>query len=385
MSDRQRLIAKYITRLSPAIAARYQLHLLQNETDEAARCMLIDHLNQLSSESGNHLLGQITRELSAKRKTSLSFWCMDNPRLDQAVGDVIRLMKAHKGDFSGRGRIEFNALLLDNALKSFLRAKGVERFYRERCEIHLVKGNYAEALSLAIKGRLVEHRFVAAFATGDFETASRDCRELVRRIKSNIIDRETPVSVYELLHLILMIAFATKSSEETRALVADVQKSTTFDLNWIQDLAVAFASREFARFAEGLTLLAPFLSFSIYTAPAKERLLNAISDNLVLNMVRPLAKIRLDALAEDVRMPVPIVTTVLKRMIRDGRLDGRLDLAEGVFYGIDDVKEARTMSQTLHRTLIIKERFETGLWRYQYMALGPDPRKGTRWSDSYLV
>ena len=86
MSERQRLIAKYITRLSRAIAARYQLHLLQNETDESARCTLQDHLNQLSKESGNHRLIQITRQLSAERQPSQNFWAKDNARADQVVG-----------------------------------------------------------------------------------------------------------------------------------------------------------------------------------------------------------------------------------------------------------------------------------------------------------
>jgi hypothetical protein len=365
MSFRQRLIVKYLAGLTPPISAKYHLHLFRHEEDESARHMLEQNLLKIADETRHPRITAITHDLAARRPTSISFGSRDKRRAKAVLKD----QTLTSGDPGQEGAAYLSALLLEDALASFECAKRgsvVEKFYRQRSEIHLVLGNYPEVLSLAQKGRLTEVEFVAAVSAGHFDVASRCSYPVLHSLASVHADRQAVISTFELVHLIVFVAFATGTSEATRELLATVTQSIGYDLDWLGDIGRAFVGREFGAFVGHLGEVYERLRTSVHTESVADRFLQAIRDNVVRNVVRPFARVPLTVVAAHVGTSVTEVGDSLRRMLRDGRALGKIDFLAGEFVAIGASSESRLMNATLVRTLIIGQALDTAQWRLFY-------------------
>jgi hypothetical protein len=368
MSFRQRLIVKYLAGLTTPTYTKYHLHLLRHEEDDSARHMLEQNLTKVAEETHHARLQTITRELAAQRPTSIAFGARDKRRAKAVLKD----QTPTPTDAGQEGSIFLSALLLEDALLSFEHSKRDphrsynDKFYRQRSEIHLVLGNYGEALSLAQKGRLIEFEFVAAVSSGQFDTAARCSGSVLRSLTFAHSERKAVISTFELAHLIMFIAFGTATSEAARALLLDVTQQIGYDLDWLVDISHAFVGREFGAFVGHFHAIYERLRMSIHTESVADSLLQAMRDNVVRNVVRPLARISLALLAAQVGIPDAEVGDALRRLLREGRAVGKVDFAAGEFVAIGASAEGRQMAATLARTLVVGQTLDTAQWRLLY-------------------
>jgi hypothetical protein len=230
----------------------------------------------------------------------------------------------------------------------------------------LVVGRYQEALSLARKGGLFECEFIAAISIGNFREAASLCPHMLHVIAGAPTDRKSIVSLFELAHLVLFMAFAESTAEETKVVLAELLQAMRYGLEWIAEIAELFVGRKFKKFVEYFGELNERFEMSIHTAPVKAQLIPAIRENLVRNVVRPLARVGLRDIAQELEMSEEEVGNALRKLIREGRTAGKIDFAEGVFVAIGADPQPRIMAEMLERARVARQALEMAKWRTDY-------------------
>ncbi|OHT10464.1 hypothetical protein TRFO_20197 [Tritrichomonas foetus] len=385
MTERQRLITKYIYKLSPATSVRYQLHFLRTERDESARHMLIDSLLQIQKDTNNSELQSVINDVCKNSGASIKFG-KHNQKADK-----IRKIKDEDGSFprgtNGKGKQDysqdahshFSALELEDALKFYDRAinhfrktsSHVEKFYQNRAECNLCLENYKEALSLAQKGRLFDMAFVSAISIGEMEEAKKYIPPIFRSIIDNNHNKESVASTFELIHLILIVCFATYTTSETSKISSQLFSAVNFDLQNLKELTDSFCNRKFDQFVSQFSILNTLLDISLYASPSKATILQAIKQNVIINRILPLAKTQIDVLKNELKFDLDEITSLIRISIRNGRLNGKLDLVSKSYVGGIIDTEHEEMKDAFARTMSIRQNFELNLWKEEYNALVP--------------
>jgi hypothetical protein len=266
------------------------------------------------------------------------------------------------------------ALRLSAALACFEQAKRdqsgssyVNGYYRERVEIHLIYQNWGEALSLALKSGKSDSIFVSAIAAGEFAIAAQYIPAIRSRVVCGSRDKDALASLYDLTHLLVYVALATKSTEETRELIETIRDVRTFELPELLELAGLFAARDFSRFSTEIQEWATRgFRRSYYANAAREELEKAIRINVVGNAAEPYGSIGIAQLVSATSCNEDFVVTSLQQLIRAGRIRGRLDLVAKRFFGTEDGIEHDEVLDTLDRTVIAQERLARVLWQMEY-------------------
>lgn len=370
MSEKQRLITKYVAHLSIPVAAKYHLHFLRGETDTGAIHMLKDTLTQIAKETGNTAITDCMTRIGGNPRASINF---GNKRIENGTAET---EDSHvKVDYAGQALGKFRSLCLESALADFNAAKREQKstshpecFYHQRAEINLVQGRYAEALSLALKGNWKEMIFVAAIANKDFEIASDYLTNMIGSLRAGIFDKGSIVSSFEIIHLIMFLCFATKSCEETEDFLANVRSATNYDMGSLYDIAELFTTRKLAQFLARMDDLAKMWGYSIYTCHVVDELKKAIIQNVVVNQVKAYSRVSLSVLDAELRFSAASLKMVLVKAIRDGKLSGRIDFKGNEFIGSDSDLENLKNERILTRAVVIKEKFENTLWKKSYVA-----------------
>jgi hypothetical protein len=353
MSEHQRLITKYVQDLSIPISVRYHFHFLRNETDQSARQMLETNLHTFSRESGNT---KIESQISTHSASSFPIWAEHSP--EGAVSD----------DPSQRGLSQFTSLQLRLALASLEQAKreNLGAFYRERLEIALVYQRWPEALSLAHKGRFPEGAFVSAIGAGDFDTAGRSLDLLVTRLRAPR-DKGQLVSIFELVHLIVWVSLATKTSDEVRGVVELARRGTDYDIGPLTDWAELFVQCRWKEFVARLPhWRGNHFGTSYYASVVREQLEAAIERNVLANTVRPYASVTLAQVAEECDHSEDFVLSALPGLIREGKVGGSIDYVQRTFTSGDEGTHFLELAALLQKTLTVKERANILEWQVEY-------------------
>jgi hypothetical protein len=365
MTFQQRLILKLTIGLSPATSTKYYLHLLRLEKDESAIRMLSDALAKTAEDLHYPALNTLFQDVRAHSRSSILYGASDSHRAKS-------LLKNHPAaDPSQEGSLYFSALLLEDSLHAYERAKKYipeppRGFYAQRSELNFLFDNYPEALSLARKGRLRDYEFVGLIACARFHDAAAIAPDVAQLISVSQSDVHLIVSVFELWHLILFVAFASNTSEETRAILQRVLQGTVYDIKWVVELAEAFVSRRFSDFVGGFSKLRTRFELSIYTAAVAGELLQAIQENLVRNVVRPLARASIADVAAELQMDVISVGNAMRKLIREGRISGTIDFVEGTLIALGADSEYRELVQVLEQARAIRQDLEISQWIQQY-------------------
>lgn len=382
MSQRQILITRYVTHLSRATKTRYELHFLFNEKDSASRTMLIESLDSVASETNNETVrraignakqgsGDITFGQHTKNKANkISKDIQDNHRM--TVGG--ESSKDHKQ----AGINQYQSLYLEDALKSFSKSfddirqrnghiSTADKMYGVRTEINLVLGNYAEALSLAQKGRLDDMAFIAAISNGDFDIAKQYIKANIFKIKKNAQERNLIATTYEILYLIIFVLFATSTASETKELTDELFQSTTYVLEEIKPYLNSFCQRNYKSFLERLPELRKTFQFSIYTSPVVDKLTNAIIQNVVSLHLFPLARAPINLLCSEYNLSTQDAIAFIQDSIRKGKLNGKLDFVTNTYIGslvLDE--EHNGMKKYTNQMMQIRRDFQLNLWIKEY-------------------
>jgi hypothetical protein len=281
-------------------------------------------------------------------------------------------------DLAQRGLSQFAALQLRLALASLEQAKR-ERlggFYRERLEIALVYQRWSEALSLAQKGRFPEGVFVAAIGAGDFDTAGRSVGLLVTQLRTPR-DKRQFVSIFELVHLIIWVALATKASDEVRGIVELARRGTDYDIGTLTDWADLFVQCRWKQFSVRLpSWRKKEFGTSYYVSGVRDQLEAAIQRNVLANAVRPYASVTVAQVAEEIDQSVDFVLSALPGLIREGKVGGSIDYVQRTFTSGDGGTEYLELAALLEKTLTVKERANILEWQVEYGPAIVDFKRG---------
>jgi hypothetical protein len=272
-----------------------------------------------------------------------------------------------------------DALRLDQAIKLFERSKresGTDPHYLDRLKANLVLSRWQEALSLAQKAIHVEGIFVSAIAAGEFAAAGR----ALDRVCGDFCDRrEHPaanqylVSSWELAHLILYVALATKTSEATEAFVERVVGSSRYVLTALTDFVSLFVQRRFTEFDARLREWRNEFELSYYVTDVKVQLEAQIRLNVIANAVRAYANVPISDIQRLVGRTEPDIIAGLRLLITEGIVKGYLDIDQRMFYGTDDRTEEREMVDAFERTVIVREKLEKLKWKKKYAEVAAPP------------
>lgn len=269
MSESQRLISRYVMRLYPAVATYYRLHFLRTEKDDSAIHMLKEALTTTYQETSNPILKELLEEIPkdpkynkvkfgqhfAKKKKKTIPTDYDDEDDD---AEIPTSRSQAPADDTQRANQLLHTLNLEDSLQIFEKirlsnkhsmSRADNKFYRERIEINLVLENYREALLIAQKAANSSSRadnsyhimaFVSAIASGEFFTAKKYFDPVITEIKTNPQDGQSVASIYELIHLVIFVSFATCSAKETLEISKAIFDSNNhnYDIQELKTLSV---------------------------------------------------------------------------------------------------------------------------------------------------
>jgi hypothetical protein len=328
--------------------------------------MLHASISKIAEDARYPQLNTILDTLSKNPNAFIPFGSSDKRRAKTILKD------RPVTDSGQEGCVLLSFLLLEDSLRTFQQMKSQtpssNPFYAQRAEIHIIFENYREAISLARKGHLPDFEFVALVGAGQFEKAAGLSFDLLRIIPSSHSDRKSIVSIFELLHLLLFVSFATSTSEQTKTLWEAVLRATTYELDWLTGLADCFVKREFTGFVNKLGELLERLEMSIHTAKISKEFLEAIRVNLVRNVVRPLAKVAFGVIASELLMTVEEVGDALRILVREGKVTGKMNFREKLLIRVGLDSEPREMDDMLARVMAVRQGFEAARWKLSYFS-----------------
>jgi hypothetical protein len=260
----------------------------------------------------------------------------------------------------------FKTLQLEDSLASFIAAKRIshgDSYLKPRVELNLALERYDEALSLALKARLPPEIFFSAIAAGEYELAAGQ----LSYISAHLQDQGLHLaSVYERLHLLMYVSFATGTSADTASLLARVRNASNFDLTALIGLSELFVKRNFAEFLSQWRQWSKEVDTSMYASASKDKLRTAIENNIVANIARPYSKISFASIASLSKLSVDDVETRLKVGIRAGKILGKLDMIAKNYVGDPAAIVDRDLVLKFERIVAIREKYETLLWAKPY-------------------
>lgn len=369
MSDRQRLINKYVLNLTRPISTVYQLFILKQETDEPSTIMLTTSLNDIANETGSQELVKIMDELKKDRtKASIrlgKFIVKEKKTRNEFSGER---SSSQLKDYAHKGTVEMGQLRFENALKSFQRAKAQskmtnEGYYRQRAELNFVIRNYTEAFSLAKKSYVPELEFITAIASGNFDHAAKIAVGTLLHSATNK-ERTVYVTNYELYHLATYIALAKMTSNEAAEIHSLIQKSN-YDIPFIEQIMFLFVERRYVEVLQLFNDIESLLNFSIFTVNVTFKLLNQIKANIIANVVLPYCNISFSTISHQLGIPEDEIEQMLLNLITDGSILGKLDLEKGVYLGGNGNARIKNMIDIYEQAYIMREKLETSIYSKQ--------------------
>lgn len=381
MSESQRLISKYITRLSLPISTLYQIHLLQRQNDESAIIMLKDELGKVLYETENQSLRKILYDFY--HNIPISSRLGEHHRAEK---HILAVQVNCFDELSDKEPIQkafslFKTLHLEDALQYFKLAQEmgksrnnpvpVDKFYRERWEANFVLGNCHKALKLAEKAKFMDMAFVSAISVGNFQLAKKFIPSLVNRITTNHQDKKNIiVTTYELIHLIIYVLFAVSTSAETQEISNRLFNSTFLELPQLKHLTELFCSCHYSSFLKLIPDLIQMLNYSIYSSPSSSEFISAIKQNVIALHLFPLASANLESIAQLFNISLKDIIDFTKKSIRERNLNGKLDLVKMIYCGSQRQNDNLQLADDIYeKTVGFHTKLEVSIWIDEYNKL----------------
>ncbi|KAH0790819.1 hypothetical protein GPJ56_005240 [Histomonas meleagridis] len=363
MSEKQRLITKYVTKLSQPVATSFYLHFLLNESDSSARHMLISNLNQISEETGNPNINKCA-EAAGSGKEILDYGIYHKKDKEK---------KSDKDDIKDdvcitQANALFHKLYLMDAIMVFKRVNPQTIDYNSQrvlAESYLVLRHYDKSFRIAKKFKFKDILFASAISLCQFDFAYSMLKEMLYDLR-NIQQRNTVVSFYDLIHLAMIICFATSTTRETSIISQRLFAASEFETTVLNDLVTDFINRDFTKFIGELEIIRSILSYSIYTCYNADKIIQMIRANVVVNYVRPFSTVPFKIIENDLSLTETEIIAVLREKIRTNKLNAKIDLVDNCYCGGSgnttflDKQEIYVRAISTHEKFLLKE------WKKEY-------------------
>jgi tetratricopeptide (TPR) repeat protein len=348
MTERQRLISQFTTRLIQPIMTRYKIFFLRDEQDSSAREGLLEDLKQIRRQGvQNRDLDRIIRDASSGSRS-----------FSTTIGNHVKSAKNPNLSASELALSQFSDLLLVDALKSFAQAKRAfpsSTYYRERAIIYVLQEKFDQALRISLKAKLIDLSLVSAVGAGEFQIAAPRCKAAY----SILADRETVISAWEIFHMILFVAFATQTLEDARGAYEDATKSReSYGLEKVLEWGQHFFDRDFRVFISQFHVWRNWCRDSIYLRPVSTKLFDAIMANTIANALSPYSIVKLQEFSDELGIDLRRLTEIIRGLIREGKIAGGLDLVNGVYRTRPEVEDIINTESLLYRAESLKERMD---------------------------
>lgn len=393
MSERQRLINSFTSmgthaQLPLPILTRYYLHILRNEADDSARDMIQKSLRSTAETTGNQKLEQILSEITKNPTTDIHFETASASYTIKADPHEQRSSSSPFAEKISRVHSCFQSLHLNDALSAIEslisnpQMKRQDKYYHERCIIHLIKDNHLEALSMAKKSGLPDAIFVSALSNGDFLEAKNQIPQLTNRILKQTAgsSKDCYITIFELTFQISFVIFATGTAKDAQNFSSKAYKVNYFDtqtftfVTKLLELNKLFCNRQFGEFLAKLKEARPIFEFSIYSYPVVDQLISAITKNVVRLALFPLLTVDFTAISDELSMKKNNLITYVHQLIREGKLQGKLDLVANTYTSFIDIDPNREVTkQYFDQALIYQQNLQLNDWKNQLPKAQPKP------------
>ena len=361
MSERQRLITKYVSGLIPQILMRYELFFLRQEYDESAKKQLIDSMTEIGKNVGNADLFLSIKEATQSRNASLLYGQIrEKPDQKRPKNASVFDFDDHSSSKeSGKGEASryYSHLQLGMALKALEKSKGTMGNF-EIAICNFCMDRFSIAAAYAKKSQNHRLALVMSVANGNFEDARKEINYILPTL-SDTPDNNHVVTTYELLHLITFIFLATETSTTVAELPNKLSIVSNYEIDKLNSLLTDFGNRNFTAFNKQFSTITNLLSLSIYTEPCLDSLVNQIKANMVYNITFPLARAKIKAISMESDVNEQHVVSILQRYIASGQLPGKLDLIAGEYIGGINDSDFFQTKQSFERVLYIRQAFES--------------------------
>ncbi|KAH0787828.1 hypothetical protein GPJ56_008177 [Histomonas meleagridis] len=375
MSERQRLITTYTARLSNLATVCYSLHFLRGETDSAAKAMIIENLRNLENERSNRRLCE--NAVAAERGESrIIFGKKEKKGGKQSMDSEIRKDQGKKTPLL-KAIESYHNLYVEDALKYFSKAFALEKsksasvgdkYYKARAECNLALRRFKEAVILAEKAKTVDILFACSIADNQFELAA----SLIPKVINILVTirsgqkLELFISPYEIVILIIIVTFATRTTSEAQDILAQAFEYTNYEYPVLVSLGSDFTGRNFKSFVSGLSDLCRILGNSYYTHHNVKEIISAIRSNVISNFVRLYSEVPLKTIQEETGIPLNEALSHIRSKIRLGEINGKIDFQNNNYIGGVQDLQARENYEFLNRTVILREQFQNNQWKAEY-------------------
>ena len=366
MSERQQLINKYIYDIKPGISAKYQLHFLLDEQDQSAMLMLQSALSQIASETNQKEIEKVMENI--KKGTSRSIVFGHKVKEEKLEKEATSVYNVTEHNYSSAANSDMQALRYENALKKYLLAKhaknATDKYYVERAECQFMLENYDEAYSLAVKSKEPLWMFLTSLVTGRFnEAASYEpfiSQHIIQR-SENIQARSKIVNSFDLFQLLMFSLFASKPLTEVNEIYKNIiSLSINYKFDVIESIMKKFENHQYAEAVQDIDLLKYTIDQSIYSAPVSAKLCKAITENFIINFVRPFGTFRISDIEAATKCNRENICQIIVGAIRSGELVGRIDTTNDLFTRSDS--RIAQVRKTYDKLLIIRKRVQLAQW-----------------------
>ena len=372
MSEKQRLITKYVTRLSLPATTNFYLHFLISEDDSSARHMLIDSLNQIAEETGNI---NVSKCAKAAENGMMPFIFGVHQEKEKKKKDINKKNDKEEQniekDYLLKGTTLFQKLCLEDALTSFKKGNFHNHYLndkvqRMRAEAHLILHNYGESFHLARKFHFRDILFASAISLCQFEFAHSMLEQILNNLSQLQQQRDTVISFYDLIHLVMIVSFTTSTTIQASSVAKRLFAASDFETPIIENLANDFINREFSKFIGEIDQLLAILSYSVYTCDNATEIMQAIRANVITNYVRPLSTVSFTKISNDLSSNETEILAVLRDKIGTNKLNGKVDLVNNCYNGGSGNQQFLENQETYDSAIALHEKFQLNQWKKEY-------------------
>ena len=360
MSERQRLINRYISDLPIHMKTLYRLNFLRYESEPNALHMLEQGLNDAETQCPNAGIKKAMDAILKDRKAVVQIGGYHHVKVDK---DKESKLFSTMENSQQKAMSYMHQMLYANALEEYekcLKKNQQEKFFKERCECYLVLGQYSMAYDMAIQSKDPERIFLTSILVGDLER-SKSCIPI---LKSYIKEgNHSLVTIYELIHIILYVSLAFHPIEETISLYHSIiQSHSQQEYPIFLEIFDYISNRQYSRAIAMLPTIQQMLNESIFTNNNSELITQSISDNIVSILVKPYSRVRLDFLIASTDLSLNDLVASMRRSIRSGKIVGHLNLTEGLF-DQKEITEHKQQRDITDQIQIVIEKFELAMWK----------------------
>ena len=360
MSERQIDLTKYLNIIDKKFLLKYQLHLIQKETDSSAKQMLRQSIESIIYEAKTPDLFEILDCISKDKLNSSIFGLKKKNKNEEHQKKKNKSPKnsfdEKYNDFIPDSSLSFNVEVVLKKLEQLKNKKGnnPSKYYLERSEFNFILENYSKSFLLAEKFNNLEFLFLTSISSNNLNKTL----ELIPRIRSILREKKLNYStVYELNNLIFLIYLGYGNYQQLfDAFEYYYQIDPDYIHPDITNILLKIKNQQFKESFEILPLIFKLIFDSIYTFPIYNEFIQNIQINILSFFLKPYGIISFNDIELNTKLSKDKIIFYLLKGIRKNIIKGKINLIDNTFYGNLYDSKLSQMKEYFEKLQIIQDR-----------------------------